>query len=105
MQVLTAEGREESESPEVEASETDGDDGETVQGEAEEDEIRIEAGIVQGLGSTYAKRLRDAGIESVDALVDRSPAEIAETAAVSENKATTWIDLAVELLEEQRTAT
>ena len=103
LQELTAEGGEESESSEVEVSGTEREGGE-VEGEGEE-EIPIEAGIVQGLGSTYAKRLHDAGIESVDALADRTPAEIAEAAEVSENRARTWIDLATELLEEERTVT
>ncbi|HKL28030.1 MAG TPA: helix-hairpin-helix domain-containing protein [Natrialbaceae archaeon] len=78
---------------------------ELTAGGEEEDDIPIEPGIVQGLGSTYASRLRDAGIESVGALADRTPEEIAESAEVSENRATTWIDLATELLEEERTAT
>lgn len=98
---LTAEGGEESESSEVEVSETEREGGEV----GGEEDIPIEAGIVQGLGSTYAKRLHDAGIESVDALADRTPAEIAEAAEVSENRARTWIDLATELLEEERTVT
>jgi len=105
LQELTAEGGKETGSSETEGSETEGKDGETVQGDGEEDDIPIEPGIVQGLGSTYASRLRDAGIESVGALADRTPEEIAESAEVSENRATTWIDLATELLEEERTAT
>jgi polyhydroxyalkanoate synthase len=68
-------------------------------------ETPIEVGAIHGLGATYASRLEDAGIGSLEALTERRPAEVAEAAEVREQRARTWIDRAKTLLEEEETAT
>jgi len=47
---------------------------------------------VSGIGPTYAERLRDAGIETPDALADYDPAELAEITQASESRADEWLD-------------
>lgn len=49
---------------------------------------------IEGLGSTYADRLRDHGIESLTHLVEANPETIADAADVSESRAETWITAA-----------
>ncbi|MES3517645.1 MAG: helix-hairpin-helix domain-containing protein [Natronomonas sp.] len=46
---------------------------------------------IDGIGSTYAGRLREAGIETTADLAAADPATVAETAGVSEERAATWI--------------
>jgi len=47
---------------------------------------------VSGIGSTYADRLREAGIETTAALAAADPESVAEAAEVSESRAIEWID-------------
>jgi phage tail-like protein len=59
--------------------------------------------IIDGIGETYARRLRDAGIEDVATLVERSPAAIARIVSarvsrVSADEAAGWIERARQLL-------
>lgn len=49
---------------------------------------------VDGLGSTYAGRLREAGVDSLAALADANADLVAEAADVSETQAQKWIDAA-----------
>lgn len=74
-------------------------------GEAAFEEPSSDVDVIQGLGPTYASRLRDAGIESVQTLAERSPEEVAEAADVGESRASTWIDQAKEVLEERQATT
>ena len=50
--------------------------------------------VISGIGPTYADRLRDDGIETVDDLRDADIEEVAEVAEVSESRAREWVDLA-----------
>jgi predicted flap endonuclease-1-like 5' DNA nuclease len=77
---------------------------ESAGGEGTSEETSPDVDVIQGLGPTYASRLRDAGIETVQTLTERSPEEVAEAADVGEGRASTWIDQAKELLEEQQAA-
>jgi polyhydroxyalkanoate synthase len=47
---------------------------------------------VSGIGSTYADRLRETGIETTAALAAADPESVAEAAEVSESRAIEWID-------------
>ncbi len=47
---------------------------------------------VNGIGPTYADRLRDSGIETPADLADADPAEVADIAETSESRAEDWID-------------
>lgn len=47
---------------------------------------------VGGLGETYAKRLNEAGIDSMEALADAQSDAVAEAAEVTEEQAQEWID-------------
>jgi len=49
---------------------------------------------VEGIGSTYADRLADAGIGSAAGLAAADPEEVAEAADVSESRASEWIERA-----------
>ncbi|WP_435358807.1 helix-hairpin-helix domain-containing protein [Haloarchaeobius sp. DFWS5] len=49
---------------------------------------------IHGLGPTYATRLYDAGIVSLAALADASPAMVADATNVPEQRAQHWIDRA-----------
>lgn len=49
---------------------------------------------IDGLGSTYADRLREAGVDSLAALAEANVDLVAETAEVSETQAEKWIDAA-----------
>jgi hypothetical protein len=49
---------------------------------------------VEGIGSTYAERLADAGIESTAGLAVADPEEVVEAADVSTSRATEWIERA-----------
>jgi polyhydroxyalkanoate synthase len=76
-------------------SETDesanGTDIETTVSEAvADDDLRS----LEGIGPTYAGRLREAGIDGVAALADADPETVADAAGVSVSRAEAWIDRA-----------
>jgi len=66
--------------------------------------------LIDGIGSTFGRRLREADIESVEQLLDRSPEEVAEivstaTTTVPPDRTAAWLDRAeatVAALEELR---
>lgn len=47
--------------------------------------------VVEGLGATYAGRLRSEGIETLADLMEARPETVAEAAEVSESQAEEWI--------------
>jgi polyhydroxyalkanoate synthase len=53
-----------------------------------EDAVAIQS--INGIGPTYAERLRDAGIETAAALVDADASKVAETADVGLTRAEDW---------------
>jgi polyhydroxyalkanoate synthase len=64
---------------------------EQVEGETAESEA-ADVESVNGIGPTYADRLREAGIETVDDLADYDAAELAEITQTSESRAADWLD-------------
>ncbi|MEF8867194.1 MAG: class III poly(R)-hydroxyalkanoic acid synthase subunit PhaC [Haloarculaceae archaeon] len=78
--------------------------GEAIRTEVEEavEAVEIAAAYeleeVEGIGPTYAGRLRSAGIESASQLAVAEPTRVAEAAEASENLARNWIARARELL-------
>jgi len=80
------------------------DIGEAIRTEVEEaaEEVAVagsyELEDVNGIGATYAKRLRVAGIDSVSELAVADDARVAEAAAATEELAGTWITRARELV-------
>jgi hypothetical protein len=54
---------------------------------------------VEGIGSTYADRLRDSGIESVFDLAEADADEVSEAADTSESRAEDWIGQAQDMAE------
>lgn len=52
---------------------------------------------IEGIGGVYSERLVTAGIDSLAALAETSPAEVAAAAAVSESRAGPWIARAEKL--------
>jgi len=57
---------------------------------ASDDAVDIEA--INGIGPTYAERLRDAGFETAADLADADAGELAEIAQTSESNAESWLD-------------
>ena len=51
---------------------------------------------IKGIGPTYAGRLEDAGIATVEALAGSDPERVAAVAQASETKAGNWVDRANE---------
>lgn len=47
---------------------------------------------ITGIGSTYAERLSQAGVDSVADLVASEPTTLAETADIAETRITRWVD-------------
>ncbi|MDZ7688092.1 MAG: class III poly(R)-hydroxyalkanoic acid synthase subunit PhaC [Halobacteriales archaeon] len=82
----------------AERSDAEGGEEGAESGETEADAVESEeeANIeeIDGIGPTYAGRLREAGIESIDDLRDASLEEVAETAEVSEKRARDWLEQA-----------
>jgi polyhydroxyalkanoate synthase len=56
---------------------------------SEEEPADVES--VNGIGPTYAERLRDAGIETVADLAERDAAELAEITNASPSQAEEWL--------------
>lgn len=56
---------------------------------------------VDGIGPTYADRLRDAGVADVSALLDRDPDEVAEITRASPGRVEDWFVNAKRLLEDE----
>ncbi|WP_310908297.1 class III poly(R)-hydroxyalkanoic acid synthase subunit PhaC [Natrinema sp. 1APR25-10V2] len=79
--------------------------GEAIRSEIEEavEQVDIAASYdledLEGIGPTYAERLRTGGIESVSKLAVTDPARVADVAETSEPLAQNWIDEAHRLVE------
>ncbi len=54
---------------------------------------------VSGVGSAYAQRLQEAGVEDLAALANADAATVAEAVGVSEERVTDWVDQATDLVE------
>ena len=63
-----------------------------MEGEPTEDEPGIE--VINGVGETYANRLRGAGIATVADLAAADVETVTSAAEVSESRATDWIEQA-----------
>jgi polyhydroxyalkanoate synthase len=61
---------------------------------ADGDEAEAAAGVeaVDGIGPTFAERLRAAGVETVDDLAGYDAAELADIAETNESRARQWLD-------------
>ena len=92
-----------------EAAEVEGGSGpetpEAAEAVDDEDEPDVEAAVaeavadgdlesIDGIGPTYAERLREAGIDGLAALAAADPGEVAEAADISEDRAEDWIEQA-----------
>jgi polyhydroxyalkanoate synthase len=103
----------ETEAVEVEIDDTSGGSGTQTTLDEEEEEAAaeddIEAAVseavagadegieaIDGIGPTYADRLRAAGIDSLARLADADVETVAEAAEVSESRARDWVDQAAE---------
>jgi polyhydroxyalkanoate synthase len=62
------------------------------QAELDSEEVEPDLKEINGIGPTYADRLRDAGIDSVDDFADYDAAELAEIAQTSESSAAGWLE-------------
>jgi polyhydroxyalkanoate synthase len=77
---------------EVESPEGAGND-ETDEGGVDEDGIEAaDVEVVNGIGPTFAGRLREAGVETVGDLADYDAAELAELAETTESRAADWLE-------------
>ena len=80
--------------------------GEAIRTEVEESVQETDVAMVldleeiEGIGDTYARRLRTAGIDSVAALAAADPATVAEAADASQRLARRWIDRATAAIED-----
>jgi predicted flap endonuclease-1-like 5' DNA nuclease len=85
------------------ADETDADGADSTSAPPESDEAEERATVdleaVDGIGPTYADRLREAGVADVATLVDRDPAEVAEVTRASTSRVEDWFADARRLLE------
>jgi HSP20 family protein len=72
----------------------DGTESETGAEDESAHEAALDVKTVDGLGTTYAERLREDGIESVDDLAAADAERVAESAEVSGKRARDWIDQA-----------
>ncbi|MFC7133075.1 MULTISPECIES: class III poly(R)-hydroxyalkanoic acid synthase subunit PhaC [Salinibaculum] len=62
------------------------------QAEPEVDEAAADVETVNGIGATYADRLRAAGIETVEDLAEHDAADVADVAETTEARAQDWLD-------------
>jgi polyhydroxyalkanoate synthase subunit PhaC len=69
-------------------------DGESEAEDAASEDGSPDVAVINGIGQTYADRLHDGGIETVDDLRDAEVETVAEIAEISESRAREWIDLA-----------
>ncbi|SFR52078.1 Helix-hairpin-helix domain-containing protein [Halogeometricum limi] len=60
------------------------------------DEFNSELTVLGGLGETYARRLHDAGIDSLAAIRRADPSTVATAASVAESRAERWVTAAEE---------
>ena len=60
----------------------------------EADRGRFEEPLMRlpGIGSTYAKRLREAGYESLDAVAEADAAALADATGANEGRTAEWVD-------------
>ena len=92
----------ETETDEQASTATDVDDTESTPDDSEaSDEPGFSDGSdqlesVYGIGPHYAEQLREAGVDSVDALADADAEEVAETVGVSVDQVAEWIESAVD---------
>ena len=66
-----------------------------------EERAVVDLEAVDGIGPTYADRLREAGVEDVRTLLARDPDEVAETTRASTSRVTDWFVDAKRLLESE----
>ena len=62
--------------------------------DAAEEQLEAQVQAIDGLGSTYADRLQNQGIDSLEALSEANADAIAQAAEVSEELAAEWIEAA-----------
>jgi polyhydroxyalkanoate synthase len=62
--------------------------------ETEVDEVEADVQSIDGIGPTYAERLREAGLETVAALAEADAEAVAEAAGVGVGRAENWIEQA-----------
>ena len=80
---------------EIDGSDEDSSSSEVIDAEetsTESESTGTDVESVDGIGPTYADRLRDAGIETVADLAAADAATVADAAQVSESRAADWID-------------
>ena len=57
---------------------------------------------ISGIGQAYEERLREAGVESVEALAEADPVDLARRINLSEKRVRAWIDEAMVRTGERR---
>jgi predicted flap endonuclease-1-like 5' DNA nuclease len=67
--------------------------------DAAEERVTTDLEAVDGIGPTYADRLRDAGVADVTTLLDRDIEDVAEVTRASTNRVENWFADAKRLLE------
>ena len=91
--IATEDGSDETETePAPDVSETNGSSGETEANESPGTDEPTD--VIKGIGSTYADRLADAGVETVADLAARDAGALAEETDISEKRLGTWIERA-----------
>ncbi|WP_336336108.1 poly(3-hydroxyalkanoate) polymerase subunit PhaC [Haloarcula brevis] len=84
------------ESPDSEADDAAGSEQAEISDAVEESDVDAttdtDVETVDGIGPTYADRLREAGIETVADLAEYDAAELADIAQTSESRAQDWLD-------------
>lgn len=65
--------------------------------ERAEDELEDELMRIPGVGTTYASRLRDAGVDSLAAVASAEPPELVEATGARESQVVEWIRQAADL--------
>ena len=72
--------------------ETETDREASTESTATDDEEQMQLEAVDGIGPTYADRLREAGIETADDLGNREAAELADVAQAPVSRVEAWLD-------------